>query len=224
DLFTHDVNNIFSVINSSAELISNYYKNPNSTIKVEEFPEMIQDQIIRGSKLVNDVRKLFELEEIKYSIQKIEILDVLNLAIAYVKKSYAEKIIDIQVHTPDEKLLILGNELLRDIFENILINAVKYNENLTVDIVIKISQDTREENEFIKMEFIDNGIGVADKKKKMIFKKNNREYKGSKGMGLGLSLVKKIVESYVGYIWVENKEPMDYSKGSNFIVLLPKAI
>jgi len=224
DLFTHDVNNIFSVINSSAELISNYYKNSNSTIKVEEFPEMIQDQIIRGSKLVNDVRKLFELEEIKYSIQKIEILDVLNLAIAYVKKSYAEKIIDIQVHTPDEKLLILGNELLRDIFENILINAVKYNENLTVDIVIKISQDTREENEFIKMEFIDNGIGIADKKKKMIFKKNNREYKGSKGMGLGLSLVKKIVESYVGYIWVENKEPMDYSKGSNFIVLLPKAI
>ena len=224
DLFTHDVNNIFSVINSSAELISNYYKNPNSTIKVEEFPEMIQDQIIRGSKLVADVRKLFELEEIKYTIQKIEILDVLNLAIAYVKKSYAEKIIDIQVHTPDEKLLILGNELLGDIFENILINAVKYNENLTVDIVIKISQDTREENEFIKMEFIDNGIGIADKKKKMIFKKNNREYKGSKGMGLGLSLVKKIVESYVGYIWVENKEPMDYSKGSNFIVLLPKAI
>ena len=224
DLFTHDVNNIFSVINSSAELISNYYKNPNSTIKVEEFPEMIQEQIIRGSKLVNDVRKLFELEEIKYSIQKIEILDVLNQAIAYVKKSYAEKIIDIQVLIPDEKLLILGNELLGDIFENILINAVKYNENLTVDIVIKISQDTREENEFIKMEFIDNGIGIADKKKKMIFKKNNREYKGSKGMGLGLSLVKKIVESYVGHIWVENKEPMDYSKGSNFVVLLPKAI
>ncbi len=224
DLFTHDVNNIFSVINSSAELISNYYKNPNSTIKVEEFPEMIQDQIIRGSKLVNDVRKLFELEEIKYSIQKIEILDVLNQAIAYVKKSYAEKIIDIQVHTPDEKLHILGNELLGDIFENILINAVKYNENLTVDIVIKISPDNREEKEYIKMEFIDNGIGVADKKKKMIFKKNNREYKGSKGMGLGLSLVKKIVESYIGHIWVENKEPKDYSKGSNFIVLLPKAI
>jgi len=224
DLFTHDVNNIFTVINSSAELISKYYKSPNKLIKVEEFPEMIQDQIIRGSKLVTDVRKLFELEEIKHNIRKVEILNVLKQAIAYVKKSYAEKIIDIQVNNPEEKLHILGNELLIDIFENILINAVKYNENLTVDILIKISKDIWEENEFIKMEFIDNGIGIADTKKKMIFEKNNREYKGSKGMGLGLSLVKKIVESYVGHIWVENKEPMDYSKGSNFVVLLPKAI
>ena len=223
DLFTHDVNNIFAVIHSSAELISNYYKSPNKTVKVEEYPDMIQEQIIRGSKLINDVRKLFELEEVKYSTQKVEILNVLNQAIAYVKKSYAEKIIDIQVHIPDEKLHILGNELLVDIFENILINAVKYNENLTVDIEIKFSRDYQQEKEFIKMEFKDNGIGVADERKKIIFEKNNRELKRTKGMGLGLSLVKKIVESYVGHIWVENRVPKDYSKGSNFVVLLPKA-
>ncbi len=173
--------------------------------------------------MINDVRKLFELEEVKYSTQKVEILNVLNQAIAYVKKSYAEKIIDIQVHIPDEKLHILGNELLVDIFENILINAVKYNENLTVDIEIKFSRDYQQEKEFIKMEFKDNGIGVADERKKIIFEKNNRELKRTKGMGLGLSLVKKIVESYVGHIWVENRVPKDYSKGSNFVVLLPKA-
>jgi len=42
-------------------------------------------------------------------------------------------------------------------------------------------------------------------------------------MGLGLSLVKKIMDSYFGYIWVENRVQEDYSKGSNFVILIPKA-
>ena len=42
-------------------------------------------------------------------------------------------------------------------------------------------------------------------------------------MGLGLSLVKKIIESYHGQIWVEDRFEGDYSKGSNFIVLIPEA-
>ena len=40
-------------------------------------------------------------------------------------------------------------------------------------------------------------------------------------MGLGLSLVKKTIDRYNGKIWVENKVKDDYSKGSNFIILIP---
>lgn len=42
-------------------------------------------------------------------------------------------------------------------------------------------------------------------------------------MGLGLSLVKLIIEKYNGQIWVENKIKGDITKGSNFIILLPNA-
>jgi signal transduction histidine kinase len=41
-------------------------------------------------------------------------------------------------------------------------------------------------------------------------------------MGLGLSLVQKIVSKYNGKIWVEDKVKGEYSKGSNFIILLPR--
>jgi len=41
-------------------------------------------------------------------------------------------------------------------------------------------------------------------------------------MGIGLSLVKKILEIYKGKVWVEDKIKGDYSKGSNFVVLLPE--
>ena len=40
-------------------------------------------------------------------------------------------------------------------------------------------------------------------------------------MGIGLTLVKRIINSYHGHIWVENAVPDDYTKGSNFVVLLP---
>ena len=42
------------------------------------------------------------------------------------------------------------------------------------------------------------------------------------GLGLGLSLVKKIIGNYNGHIWVENRVLNDYSKGSVFVILMPK--
>ena len=41
-------------------------------------------------------------------------------------------------------------------------------------------------------------------------------------MGLGLSLVRKIIANYKGHIWVEDKVLGDYKKGSNFIILIPE--
>jgi signal transduction histidine kinase len=76
---------------------------------------------------------------------------------------------------------------------------------------------------FIKLEFIDNCIGIEDFRKTLIFQEGHRHKKGGKGMGIGLSLVSKIVNSYNEKIWIENKVKGDFSKGSNFILLLPEA-
>ena len=81
-----------------------------------------------------------------------------------------------------------------------------------------------DKKKIIMLEFSDNGIGIPDDRKVMIFKRGNRELKGSKGMGIGLSLVKKIMKGYNGKIWVEDKVIGDFSKGSNFILLIPEII
>ena len=44
------------------------------------------------------------------------------------------------------------------------------------------------------------------------------------GMGLGLSLVKKIIENYHRVIWVEHRIKGDYTKGSNFVILIPEGV
>ena len=85
-----------------------------------------------------------------------------------------------------------------------------------------MSKTRVDDKKYNKFEFIDNGIGVSDDRKEIIFKRGNRELKGSKGMGLGLSLVSKILSIFNGKIWVEDKIKGDYTKGSNFIILIPE--
>ena len=93
---------------------------------------------------------------------------------------------------------------------------------LTWGRLLNVSKTLINCTNYCKIEFLDNGIGVSDDRKDIIFKRGNRELKGSKGMGIGLSLGKKIIKSYSGTIWVEDKVKDDYSKGSNFILLIPE--
>jgi len=223
DLFAHDIKNILTVMNISAELFSYYLDGSVKSEDIITVKENIKKQVKRGVKLISNVLKLSELEEIEQSIRKIEIIHFLKHAINYVKKTYHDKNINIQITPPEKVYYVIANELIEDIFENIIINGLTYNDNSEVDIHIKISQIHRDDKNFIKTEFIDNGFGITDERKEMIFKRGNREYKGTKGMGIGLSLVKKIVEIFNGMIWVEDKVKGDYSRGSKFILLLPKA-
>ncbi len=107
-------------------------------------------------------------------------------------------------------------------FENILHNAIKYNQNESVKIHVDITKTLIDTKSYIKMEFKDNGIGIIDKKKESIFHKGHNKDNNVRGMGIGLSLVKKIIESYHGKIWVENRIENDNTQGSNFIVEIPE--
>lgn len=73
------------------------------------------------------------------------------------------------------------------------------------------------------MEFKDNSSGITDNKKELIFQKGNMKDTHVRGMGVGLSLVKKIFENYNSKIWVENRIRNDYSQGSNFLIEIPEA-
>jgi len=60
-------------------------------------------------------------------------------------------------------------------------------------------------------------------KKKKIFEERQEKEDFVKRMGIGLTLVKTIIKSYNGSTWVENAVQNDYTKGSNFVILIPEA-
>ena len=221
DLIAHDINNILQNILSSVELSFLYVEEDKKLKDLKRMLNVSKEQVSRGANLISNVRKLSELEETKFITQPIEAIKVLNNSIEFLLKSFQDKNINVDIENPYKAIIVQGNELLTDIFENILINAVKHNKNSSVKIKIKVSKTQRDGLELAKFEFEDNGIGIHDANKEIIFQ---RAFKTNKtvGMGIGLSLVKKILTTYNGQIWVEDKVQGDYSNGSNFIVLIPE--
>ncbi|NHI90926.1 MAG: PAS domain S-box protein [Candidatus Lokiarchaeota archaeon] len=222
DVFAHDINNILQTILTSSELALINLNDPNQIGEVKNLLVMIKEQILRGSNLISNVQKLSTLEEAKIQLKIIEVFGFLKNSIRHTIEGFKEKVVITQIDSHYEKLHVLANDLLMDVFENILFNAVKYNDNETIEILIRIFKEQKINRNYIKMEFIDNGRGIEEERREFVFLRGNYEKKSIGGMGLGLSLVKKIIESYEGQIWIEDRIKGDYKKGTKFIILIPE--
>lgn len=223
DLFAHDMNNILQSIILSADFYSKYRNSPEQLKELGDIAQVVNHHAQRGSKLISDVVKLTKLDEEESVLRPIEIFDVLNKAVENTVTIFQERNVNIQINGLSKDMKILGNELLIDIFDNVLNNAVKYSEKgKEVKIDIKISKIRDNNTQYLKFEFRDYGIGIPDQRKEKMFKKEHTEDTSMQGMSMGLFLVKKIVDKYGGRIWVEDRIKGEYKKGSNFILLLKK--
>jgi signal transduction histidine kinase len=172
----------------------------------------------RSAQLIQNVRKLQKAREGTISMQTIDLCTLLSdLCKEY--EALPDKSIsaDFNGHTHCH---VRANELLYDVFSNLVSNAVRHTPD---GARISISLDNRNEgNELWYMVSVeDDGQGIPDDFKGIIF---NRSFKGTtrkNGMGIGLYLVKTLVDSYHGRVWVEDRVPGNYTKGAKFIVCLP---
>jgi len=230
DIFIHNVNNTFQGILSATELCSmlldklNEKTNHNLSNNIKDLLSIIKDQILEGVNLISNIQKLTQIEEENIKIELINVNPILDQLIKDIKYYFPKLRIDIKIISPDSTTSVIANNLLKDAFENILNNAVRHNQNQIIEIIIRISKIKVRKINFVKFEFIDNGRGIENSRRKTIF---SREYTATNfvgGLGLGLSLTAKIIESYQGKIWIESRIIGDYSKGSNFVVLIPEFI
>jgi signal transduction histidine kinase len=125
----------------------------------------------------------------------------------------------IRIEAPlDGNLVVTGDrEAIKRIFTNLLSNATKFNREGG-----RIVISAEEEGDFVKFSVSDTGIGIPEEELGKIFdrfyqvdRSPRRKYPG---MGVGLSIVKELVEMQGGNIWVESKP----GKGSTFIFTLPR--
>ena len=223
DIFTHDINNILQNILSSLELSKVFSYEPNKKHEFEEVTNLINDQVIRGKKLVKNVQNLSQAAEGKNEIYPTEALQVIKKTSEVLKESFHEKNINIEITSSLNEYYVRANILLKNIFENILYNAVYHNKNNVINIVVNVSKLSKNSANYIIFEVLDNGVGIPDSMKGNIFSREYKEGEIPTGIGLGLLLVKRILEMYNGEISVEDRIIGDHSQGSKFIILIPES-
>ena len=223
DIFSHDIGNILQNIGSANDLINLFLNKPEKTQELDEITSIIKDQVLRGAKLIDNIQKLSQIEETENPLKIMNLCESLKESIHFIHNWVQKSNINIHVNTFNNNIFLQANELLIDVFENLLINAVKYNDNPIIEITINVTKYQSNDSNYIRIDFLDNGIGIEDARKEEIFQRAYNKEKSTTGLGLGLSLVKKIVESYNGRIWIEDRIKNDPSSGSDFVILLPIA-
>lgn len=179
--------------------------------------QIIRKQSERLNKEVNDVLLNAQLEE---SIPKnpvaFDLVAALKTQLEMFHLQLEEKQAKIEPQFYPEHISIVGDEILwQKVFSNLLDNALKFSKESPV-ISVKVQRSTQG----IHIEFADNGIGIDPKDLPYIFDKFYRSnyYKQSniQGFGLGLSFVKKVVDSHKGIIKAES----EIGKGTKIIIEL----
>ncbi|MBD3193698.1 MAG: hypothetical protein GF317_01485 [Candidatus Lokiarchaeota archaeon] len=221
DLFTHDINNIINNIKMAVQLVNFYLNNKKKIDDIKNICLSISEQITRGEKLIKNVIVQTQLKEYKKKQKKINLYNYLINAINYIYKSFINRDINIALSPESGDLFIKANELIQDVFENILLNAVKFNDKNTVEIHILTEKIKKKNRLFIEIQFIDNGIGIPERLKGKIFSGRHKSNQEQMGLGIGLNLVQKILELFDATIRVENRIKEDYQKGSKFILTIP---
>ncbi len=219
DLMGHDINNINQVAMGYLE-----FANDRLPLSDDE-KELIStplDALKSSSRLIENVRKLQRSKEGDLQTETIDIADVLS----GVREEFLRTSADSIIIRYEQKVSchVLANSLIRDVFSNLIGNAIKHSEGRK-PVEIDIRQDTAVENgkEYCRVAIEDNGPGIPDQVKPKLFHRFQRGDTQAHGKGLGLYLVRTLVEDYHGRAWVEDRVPGDHTKGARFVVMLPVA-
>lgn len=190
------------------------------TEKQQQYLFRIKNNTDRLIRLINELLDLSRIEsgKIRLKLLPLSIRDMIKDVTENITAVAVEK--DIKFLIPDENenfIVIADRDKLNQIFINLLDNAIKFSKERS-RIEIKTEQ---EDNNFIKVSVIDNGMGISEEDKEKIFNRFYQTGNGSvaktKGTGLGLAITKSLVELHGGKIWVDS----EIGKGSKFLFTLP---
>jgi PAS domain S-box-containing protein len=215
DLMGHDINNMHQIAIGYLELALDAL----DLDKIER--ELIirpLETMQRSAKLIDNVRKLQRVQAREIKEDVVDLDDILDRVVGEYREIAGQKIV---CNNGSGSHKVMANELLYDVFANLVGNAVKHTGGNGTDIVVGVGIANDGTKKYYQVSVEDNGPGIPDELKDKVFNRLQRGETRARGVGLGLYLVKSLVESYHGRVWVEDRVRGDYSKGSRFVVMLP---
>jgi signal transduction histidine kinase len=211
---SHDLKNPVSVISGVSEVLRASW----DSIAPERRDQMI-DSLVRSSRAMRDMLQrdldaaLIESGELSYDIAPLDLADTARGVVDSFRDSEPgrEFVLNVDKDLP----LALGDPRRHSqILYNLLSNALKFSEPDT-----SVTIDLRRSDGMLEVSVTDQGRGIAEADRAVLFERLARLHPGTAGSGLGLYIARSMVESQGGTMWVDS-EP---GKGSRFTYTAPVA-
>lgn len=199
----HEINTPLSIINVNIDLY--HRKNP---------PNKYMNRIKAATKVLsniyNDMDYLIKHERLKYEKEPIDIAAFVQERIEYFNEVAKMKEISIHSNIQDCQTVLMNNKQLQCIVDNNISNAIKYShENSAINISLYMKESR------CHLRFEDNGVGIEKVEK--IFTRYYRENMHKGGFGIGLNIVKSIIDKEN----IDLKVDSIPKKGTTFLYIFP---
>ncbi len=215
---THELKTPLTSVRSLTEILHD-----NPALDVDQrnnFLSIIVKETERLSRLINQVLDFQKIEAgiADWEFTNVDMHDIIADALAASAQLLRDKHIHLQQDLGSPRKMIQGDrDQLMQVMMNLISNAIKFCDRKNGQIKIKLTT----ENDFLRVDVVDNGIGIHKKDQAIIFEKFRQaktEPKGRPaGTGLGLTITKQIIEFHHGRIWVRST----LGKGTVFSFTLP---
>jgi signal transduction histidine kinase len=189
----------------------------NSEADKKEYLRIILKETESLKRMINNILEFSKTEKgkLEYKFEQVNVTDLVNMAINDLDYWLVEKGFTLKTQIEDDVIASADQDALKQAIINLLSNAIKFSRNRK-----EIFVGLRKENGEIRIEVEDKGIGISEDQRDLIFEAfyrvGQKDAEDISGTGLGLTVVKEIIEALHGRIFVESK----LNEGSTFTIIL----
>lgn len=218
-IVTHDVKNPLTAILGTAQILQEF------DLKAEQVKQMGGAIEVSAKRILSLVQSFLDIKQLELGrkslmLQPVDVVMAIESSIANIQQVAASKQIQLKFHPPAGNFFILADiQAFHQVLDNLFSNALKFNyPDTTVHISLTSCDD------WIEIRIQDQGQGLSEKDLKLIFgtftRLSAKPTQGEHSTGLGLSIVKKLVEAMQGQVWAESEGK---NKGATFVLLMKPA-
>jgi two-component system, OmpR family, sensor histidine kinase KdpD len=205
DIMAHDINNANTLSIGYAELLTDMLDG-----ELKQYATNMMGGIYKSREIIKIVEVLRRIRTSNTPLHPVGIDPVVMKEISLFPKA--------TIHYTPSGYVVMADDLFSEVLTNLIGNSLKFGGPGT-----NIWINTKDQGDFIELSIEDTGPGIADSLKPVIFERFSRGDTKKPGKGLGLYIIKSLIDRYGGTIRVEDRVPGDSSKGAAIRFTLAKA-
>ena len=219
DLLSHDVSSQTMITYSCLEELKSVIDKDDEDSHF--FLQTALQSLLRAQMVIDQVKLLSQIKNLRDGdYTPIDLVGVIHRSINAVTSMFPKEQIEITTSFTKKPSFVQGTTILDNCLINLLQNAVLADHNPVKRIEIVVNEVQGAEQ--WKIQIVDHGEGIPDDLKDKVFERLFRTRTRKRGSGLGLYIVKTILEKLRGEISVKNRVIGDHKQGSRFEIKLPK--